>query len=312
MLFVDVERLDDALEGYAWSAVALALALSTANYALRFLKWELCLGWLGVRQEGPGNAPELTRGRSALIYAGGLSMSVTPGKVGEVLRSVLLRSSDGVSGSRTAPIVVADRLTDLVALVLLSLIGIARFREYLPVVVVTAALVVGALLVLGSPRLLHAVLPAVGRLGLHSLTERLEKAIDSSAVLLRPRALLLLSAISVVGWGMECVGYYVVLRGFAGVEPDLAVSAFLWATTTLIGAVSFLPGGLGATEGSLAVLATRLVPGVTAPIAVASTLLIRAATLWFALLIGGAALAVFLRDPAIRRASAEAELLTDS
>ena len=309
VVYLDARKIGAALDQYAWRAVFAALALSSANYCLRFLKWELCLGWLGIRQPGDGNAPNLTYSRSALIYIAGRSMSVTPGKVGEVLRSVLLRSSDGVSGSRTAPIVVADRLTDLIALVVLSLVGIAQNRDFLPIAVAVLALVGGAIVVLGSPHLLHTLLGFVGRLGLSAVTTRAEKLVDSSSVLLALRPLLLLSFISVIGWGLECLGYYVVLEGFAGVEADILLCLFLWSTTTLIGAVSFLPGGLGATEGSLAVLATRLVEGVTAPVALASTLLIRACTLWFAVVVGGLSLALFMRDPAVRQASGNSRIL---
>ena len=308
ILVLDAGRVRASLAGYAWSGVLVALLFSCVNYALRFAKWELCLGWLGIREPGPDNAPDLTIGRSGLIYIAGLSMSVTPGKVGEVLRSVLLRSSDGISGSRTAPIVVADRLTDLIALVILSLVGVAQFREYLGVAFATLAAVVAAVLLLGSPRVLHSLLGMVGRFGLESVTTRAEKVIDSSALLLRLRPLLALTALSVCGWGFECLGYYWVLRGFADVEADPLTCVFLWSTTTLIGAVSFLPGGLGATEGSLSVLASRLIGGVTAPIALASTLLIRAATLWFAVLLGGAALAVFLRDHRIPEEASSAAL----
>ncbi|MCH2169292.1 flippase-like domain-containing protein [Myxococcota bacterium] len=299
-VYLDTQNVSEALSDYGWSAVWVALALSSANYLLRFAKWELCLGWLGIREPGEGNASDLTLGRSALIFIAGLSMSVTPGKVGEVLRSVLLRSSDGISGSRTAPIVVADRLTDLVALVILSLVGIAQYRDVLPVVFGVLVVVLAAIVVLGSPRLLHPVLGAIGRLGLSSVTQRAEKLVDSSAVLLRLRPLAVLTVLSVLGWGLECLGYYAIVRGFSEAEPSVLICLFLWSATTLIGAVSFLPGGLGATEGSLAILATRLVPGVSAPLAVASTLLIRACTLWFAVVIGGLSLAIFLRNPTVR------------
>lgn len=296
VLYVDLGRISAALDGYAWSAVLLALLLSSVNYLLRFLKWELCLGWLGVRGDGPSDAPGLTRGRSLLIYLAGLSMSVTPGKIGEVLRSYLLHLTDRVPFARTAPIVVADRLTDLVALVVLSLVGVSQFREYLPIVVVTLALVVAGVVVLGTPRLAHGLLALLARIpGLAALTTRAGALVDSSAALLRLRPLLLLSLISVLGWGLECVGYWLIVRGLVGAEASLSLCTFLWSTTTLIGALSFLPGGLGATEGSLAVLVTRLAVGVSQPAALATTLLIRACTLWYGELVGGLALAALVR-----------------
>lgn len=302
VLYVDFGRVREALGGYAWSMVAVALGLSSVNYLLRFIKWELCLGWLGVRGDGPEDAPGLTRGRSLLIYLAGLSMSVTPGKIGEVLRSYLLRLTDGVPFTRTAPVVVADRLTDLVALVVLSLVGVTQFRQYVPVVVATLVLVAGGVVVLGTPRLCHALLAGLARLpGLGKLAARAEALVDSSAALLRLRRLMVLSAISVVGWGLECVGYWCILNGLVGAEASLSLSTFLWSTTTLIGALSFLPGGLGATEGSLAVLVGQLAIGVSAPAALATTLLIRACTLWYGEVVGGVALAALVRrTPAAR------------
>lgn len=297
VLYVDLGRIRDALVGYAWSAVLFALLLSSANYLLRFLKWELCLGWLAVRGPGPTDAPQLTRGRSLLIYLAGLSMSVTPGKVGEVLRSYLLRLTDGVPFTRTAPIVVADRLSDLVALVILSALGVSQFREYLPVVLVTLVLVVAGVVVLGTPRLCRGLIALLARLpGLARISARAEALVDSSAALLRLRPLLVLSLISVLGWGLECVGYWLIVRGLVGAEASLALCTFLWSTTTLIGALSFLPGGLGATEGSLAVLVARLAGGVSQAAALATTLLIRACTLWYGELVGGLALAILVRS----------------
>ncbi len=296
VLYVDLGRVRAALAGYAWSAVLLALLLSSVNYLLRFVKWELCLGWLGVRGPGPEDAPGLTRGRSLLIYLAGLSMSVTPGKVGEVLRSYLLRLTDGVPFTRTAPIVIADRLTDLIALVVLSLVGVSQFRDYLPVVLVTLALVVAGVVVLGSPRLCLGLLRLLARLpGLSKLSGRAEALVASSAALLRLWPLLILSLISIVGWGLECIGYWLILHGLVGAEASLPLCTFLWSTTTLIGALSFLPGGLGATEGSLAVLVARLAVGVSQPAALATTLLIRACTLWYGELVGGIALAAVVR-----------------
>lgn len=297
MIYFDARTVAAQLADYPWWRFAAAAALSSVNYLLRFAKWELSLGWLDVRRD----APQLTRGRSLVVYLAGLSMSISPGKLGEVLRSALLKASDGIAFSRTAPIVVADRLTDLVALVALSLLGVSRLGEYLPVVAVTAVLVTGGVVVLGTPRILRPLLrrmgswPLVGR-----FAARAELLVDSAAVVLRLRPLVVLSALSVVGWGLECLGFWLILDGFAGTEVSLSLAAFLWSTGTLVGALSFLPGGLFATEGSLAVATTRLVVGATAPMALAATILGRTATLWYGELVGAVALAIFLRNPELR------------
>jgi uncharacterized membrane protein YbhN (UPF0104 family) len=297
MIWFDASKLGAALESFPWWRFVLAQLLSSANYLVRFVKWELSLGWLGVRREAPG----LTRRRSLVVYLAGLSMSISPGKLGEVLRSALLKASDGVPFSRTAPIVIADRITDLIALVVLSLVGVAVYREYLPVVIATALLVALGVFVLGTPRLLRPLLhrmaswPLVGR-----VAARGESLGDAAAVVLRLRALVVLSVLSVLGWGLECVGFWLVLGGF-GVAPSLTLCAFLWSVGTLIGALSFLPGGLVAAEGSLTLATMKLVVGATESIALGATMLGRIATLWFGELVGGIALAVFLRDPELRR-----------
>ncbi len=304
VLWFDVEPLRQTLVGYPWSMFGAALALSAGNYLLRFAKWELSLHWLRVREQAPG----LTRGRSLLIYLAGLSMSVTPGKVGEVLRSMLLKASDGVPFTRTAPVVIADRLTDLIALVLLAAVGIAERPQYLPILAITVVLVLAGVIVLGSPRLLGGLFDRLERIArLRAMVGKARPLVDSSVTLMRLGPLSWLTVLSVVGWGLECIGFWLIVRGFAGVEASLRTCALLWSAGTLVGALSFLPGGLGATEGSLVVTTTRLVAGATQSVALAASLLGRIATLWFGELVGGVALALFLRDPAIRQRALEAE-----
>lgn len=297
MIWFDARSIAAELREFPWWRFAVALALSSVNYLLRFAKWELALGWLGVREEAPG----LTRGRSLLVYLAGLSMSISPGKLGEVLRSALLKATDGVPFTRTAPIVVADRLTDLVALVLLSLVAISRERDFLPVVLVTLALVVVGVVVLGTPRLLHPLLHFLSRLpGLRGLATRAELLVDSAAVVLRLRPIAVLTVLSVIGWGLECIGFWLILGGFPGVVASPILCTFLWSIGTLVGALSFLPGGLVAAEGSLTLATLRLAAGATQSIALAATLLGRIATLWYGELVGGVALWLLLRRPEVR------------
>ena len=142
-----------ALAHYAWATAVGALSLAAINYLLRFVKWELYLRRLGVR---------IPIGDSFGIFLSGFSLTVTPGKVGEVLKSYLLRETHGVPMARTAPIVVAERLTDLVALAALALVGVGALAGGERLAWVALGLVGVAVACVASERLAHAVIDLVG------------------------------------------------------------------------------------------------------------------------------------------------------
>jgi uncharacterized protein (TIRG00374 family) len=75
--------------------------------------------------------------------------------------------------------------------------------------------------------------------------------------------------------------------------PWLA-AVFAYSASTIAGAVAMMPGGLGVTEGSMTAFLQAL-GGKTMPPAVASaaTILVRVATLWFAVAIGLAAFGIY-------------------
>src|SRR5207244_11990079 len=63
-----------------------------------------------------------------LTFISGLSMAITPGKVDELLKSYLLKRSTGTPISRTSPIIVAERLSDGIGMLLLASTGLALYR----------------------------------------------------------------------------------------------------------------------------------------------------------------------------------------
>jgi uncharacterized protein (TIRG00374 family) len=89
--------------------------------------------------------------------------------------------------------------------------------------------------------------------------------------------------LSTAAWFFECLGYHIILSNF-GAELGLFWASFSYAFATIVGAITMMPGGLGATEGSLTFLVIQ--EGFSKEIAVASTFIVRVVTLWFAVLIG--------------------------
>jgi uncharacterized protein (TIRG00374 family) len=78
----------------------------------------------------------------------------------------------------------------------------------------------------------------------------------------------------------------------------------IYAGTTIAGALSFLPGGLGITEGAMAVWLVRGAAGLDRSSAVDAALLTRLATLWFAVGLGLICLACARRLVRARRRGA--------
>jgi uncharacterized protein (TIRG00374 family) len=274
----------EALGRFRWGLLPAVLAATLVNYGLRFAKWDFYLHCLGV---------PLPRRQSLLVFLAGFTMSITPGKVGELLKAFLVRDLVGTELSRTASVVMAERLTDVAGLVVLAALGATALPHgavFLGGVTLTLAGAVVALRTRGLAERAHAALLRGRRLA--RLAEPLRLFLGTGRTLLAPGVLALTVALSAVSWFFECLAFHLVLLGL-GLDAPLRTATFLYAFASLAGAVSMLPGGLGVAEGSLTALLLAL--GTPLPEAAAATLLIRAATLWFAVGLGAATLVLAFR-----------------
>ncbi len=285
-LYGDVDKLRAAAGGIAPTSVVLGFALAVGNYALRIGRWQYYLGCIGVRVPLP---------ESTVVFLSGFAMSVTPGKVGEVFKSLLLYESRGVSMVRSAPIVVAERLTDLIALVLLVAIGSLSFDGGVPLAVGSAAIVSLVVAVCAYRPLGELILRLAERVPLLSkAAAAFRAAYESLLTMMRPSALLLGTLIAFVAWSLECATLYVIVHGFEGVTLPWDAAIFAYSFSTIAGALTMMPGGLGVTDAGMTGLLQALGGAAMRPaIATAATILVRLATLWFAVAIGLVAFAVY-------------------
>jgi uncharacterized protein (TIRG00374 family) len=257
-----------------------------SNYLLRFLRWAFYLKVLKI---------EAPVGISALVFLSGLAMSITPGKAGELVKCYLLNSRTRVPVNRSAPVVVMERLTDVISVIILGLTGFVLLP--VPVIVVLAVALVVSVIGLMFALSRHA-LRLTGLPILSKWSELLRDSQEGFKELAAPRVMVVGVAIGAVAWFAEGLALWVILRGI-GSEIDLVRALPIYAAATLVGAVTALPGGLVGTEGSMLALLQQ--SGVTRAGASAGTVLIRLVTLWFAVLVGLLALLALRRIPAAER-----------
>jgi uncharacterized protein (TIRG00374 family) len=291
-IWADARAVGEALRGFSWRAAGWALMLAAANYLVRFLRWQYYLRVLGLT---------VPAGESFLVFLSGFALTVTPGKLGEAVKALLLRQSRGIPAARTAPIVVAERFTDLVGLLLLAAAGAFMFEVDRSFLVVATVLIVAGLVVVSFEPLARFGIALTSRVpGVRRLSGKLGEFYESTATLLRPKALLLAVVLSVVSWYFECLAFWLVVTGFPGAHIDHQAATFIYATMTIAGALSFLPGGLGVTEAGMLGLLAKLGTGTGTGVAAAATFITRLCTLWFAVAVGLAAMVIFSRRSKVK------------
>lgn len=284
-LWGDSQALMENLQTFHWIYFPLILGLTTFGYACRFLKWDIYLRTLQIR---------IPFRKSLIIFLSGFSMAITPGKAGEVVKSYQLKQSEGIEMSRTAPVVFAERMTDLLGMLLIASWGMSRFDYGQVFLWLTAIVLISIILLIQSRRLclflfewLKEKFPSV------LIINKIELFYESSFVLFRFPVLFSAILISACSWFFECVALYWIFQGLA-VDRSLLDATFIFAFSSIAGAVSMLPGGLGVAETSMTGLMT--VMGMEESQAITATLLGRFATLWFGVLIGSFVLLIWGRN----------------
>lgn len=280
-VYSDWNALMAALTEFPWALLVPVIGLTLVNYVGRGLRWHWYLRLLGV---------PIGWRESGKIFGVGILMVMTPGKAGEFLKPYMVKNVAGTAMSVTAPVILAERLLDGTAMLILAAAGLFAFPN--PMARAIAVLVFSTFLVFvgviqSRPLALRLLrmgerLPGVKRFARH-----LHTAYESAYTIFRPRYLLAALAVGAACWAAEGIAYYVVLRGFGAAAggQTLALAIFIFSISTVIGAAFAMPGGLGGVEGSLVALSVQLL-ALPVATATAAALLIRFCTLWMGVLIG--------------------------
>jgi len=293
LFYGDYRAIGEALRALSARAALVGLALSLANFLIRGFRWHY---YLRLKELA------LPFRHTMVIFIAGLGMSITPGKVGEVLKSLLLKEHFDVPIAISAPIVVAERVMDAGALITLGCVGLAYLQSpWLALAALVAG--VGTFFLFGKSRWLVlrlvTLLTRIRRIA--PFREKLLAAHASLFELWTVKAFSLSMLMSLVAWGMQAA-IVIVFAEELGALVTPAEASVAYSAPLLAGTLAFLPGGLGLTEASMAGT-LRALSGVAPSAAATITILTRGATFWFATVIGLTALFAYRRDRASRASS---------
>ncbi len=288
----DAKEVGSALSGISLYWIPLFLLLSLLNYLLRFFKWQYFLGRIDVH---------IPWRESLAVFIAGFSMTVSPGKLGELLKCFLLKDSRNIPVSRTSPVVVAERITDLISMIFIAIIGLILVQHRGAMIAIGAGIVFVLSIMIfllweKAFGFLTNLLCRIKTVAKHR--DNFEKFHRNCSSLLDLKSLLISVPLGILSWGSEALVLCLVSMSL-GIEPGLSVGLALLAHSagTIAGAVSMIPGGLGLTEITIGAILISVMPE---PDAAVTTIIMRFATLWFAVLLGVIVLGIIKRRTAAR------------
>jgi glycosyltransferase 2 family protein len=219
---------------------------------------------------------------SIVVFAASLSLTATPGKAGELLKSALLRARYGTPVAQSAGVLIMERLGDLLALLCLASSGLLLFAGFKSYFFLSVVLVLSICV---APRAIcYPLLQWSCRFGrFRPIAERLIRILHTINVLLRLEPLLIGLTLAVLAWGCEALAFNVLVQRVPVEIPFIASFAIV-GLSAVVGALSMLPGGVGGVEAVMMLLLAKL--GVDLPSATMIIIAFRLCTLYFGTLLG--------------------------
>ena len=256
--------------------IAALLGLSLVNYLLRGVRWHLFARRLGL---------PTTLGQDLRHFLGGFAMSVTPGRVGELIRMRWLKRETGWAVERTAPLVLVDRAADLAAMAIILALGLVLAMSGIALAVPVVILALAAAFVVTRPSLLRGCATLFHRLTGRGarLMARLRRAAQSLSAFSSLPLMTAAIGLGLIGWFAEGYALHLLLV-WMGADIGLWMAVAIFTFSTLAGGLTGAPGGLGGAEAAM--IALLSLEGVPLEVSIPATAIIRVTTLWFAIGIG--------------------------
>jgi uncharacterized protein (TIRG00374 family) len=279
VFFGDVKKITAASLSFNWYILPGIVLLTLLNYFFRFLRFRYLLKKIDIEIAAP---------RLFAIFMSGIAMTVTPGKMGEVLKAYLIRKERKSEFSQLIPLLIFERVFDGIAMIIMAIGGVFFFRESLLFFIFSTAMVIGFFVFIGLRK--HVI----------SLARMFEKRFfrikiltflisffEHSQKLITFQNVFVSTILGIIAWSFEGISLFWLVYQFNHLATfkSLFLSFFIFSFSSIAGFLVLIPGGVGVAEGSISSLLV-LFFGLSLPQSIFITLLFRFLTLWLGVSIG--------------------------
>ena len=280
-LFIsDYNIISEKISNFKTNYLPLIFLFVSASWIPIIVKWQFLLKNCEIH---------VPLKKSILVFFSGVAFEITPGQIGALIKSQLLKTSSNVPRTKTAPIIVIEKVYDLIGAILASIIGIIILgMDFYLIIIAILALAIIFFFMFYRPAS-EIFFKRITKTRFFS--KYIENMSEFNAIVQKStnvKAATVCILLSVTYWFIISAGAYYTLIAFDVNILDYLTVLSIYTTSILLGAISFVPAGIGVTEGSIAGLFT--LNGIDVSTALILSVMIRVLTLWFSVSVGFIAL----------------------
>lgn len=276
----DLDKISDKILNFKLEFLPIIVGLVIFSWIISYFRWNILLKNQNIH---------IPHSLNFQIFLVGGALGITPGKIGELFKSQILKEKFNIPRTKTAPLFIVEKFLDLVSAMIVTVIGIWFIPEigYLAII----GLVISIILfkILTSKKLFIQTLSFLNKIKF--LSKYLEPLSSSHEILsktLHSKKMFSLLILSIFYWIVIGCAAFFVIEGFGFSVGSILNIISTYSSSLIIGALSFIPGGIGIAEGSLIGLLSF--QGIDVSEAIVIVVLIRIFTLWFSTITGFIAL----------------------
>ena len=270
LIFSDAQVIIEKINNFNTEYLLIILPLIPISWTILFFRWHFLL---------KNSNMDVPRKSNFLIFISGFALGITPGKVGELIKSQLLKDKFNFSRTKSAPIVLVEKFYDFFAIAILSFIGLWFFEpaRYIFLFLISTIIIFYGLT--SSEKIFNKFLKITQRIKfLKNFTDQLPESFNTIQKSTRSKILPISIGLSVLFWITESVIAYLILLSF-DVNPFGFLDFFtIYTTSIILGAISMLPLGIGVVESTLIGFLT--INGIEFNLATTLVVFIRLFTRW--------------------------------
>ena len=276
LIAFDINIISEKIGDFDSQYLPIIIPLIPLTWGVLFLRWNLLLKNSDI---------DIPLKDNFMIFISGFALGVTPGKVGELIKSQLLKNKFNISRSKTAPLVIVERFYDFFAIAIISLFGILVFEYSIYIFGILAIGISIFLIVTSSEKIFLKFLNKIEKIKfLKNFSNELPKSFNVIQKSTRGKIFPLSITLSIIFWFLDSIIAYLTLLSFGIDIIDYFVLMSIYTSSIILGVISFLPLGIGVVEGSL--VGFLSLNGIEFHLATAVVVFIRFFTRWIGVMAG--------------------------